>query len=853
MRVYELARELGLTAKEVMDLLAALKMSAKSHSSSLTVAAEERIRARVAATRPARGKKASAAKAEVDALPAAPPRPESKTPTGERILGVRKIVVAPPPPPVVEAAAPPAEAPVQEAPRVPEAAPPRVIPAPAAQPPAAAAAPPAAPAAPPPAAPPTPFKVVPQPSPEAVRIEPVRPPRREREPHREAPREAAPREAAPPAEPVLPPPERPPTPKVPLPGERRRVFPGEGRPAGRPQIQPRRPVRRLPRRRRVPLREPEPAVLDTTPQVAGEIELAGPLSVGELAARLQVPTGEIVKRLLDRGVLAGINQQVPLEMAASVAEALGTVVNRPQVASAAEVPVAGKGRMTVSAGEHAPSRPPVVTVMGHVDHGKTTLLDAIRKTSVADQEFGGITQHIGASVVQSGDRQVVFIDTPGHEAFTALRARGAQVTDVAVLVVAADDGVMPQTVEAVNHARAAGVPIIVVINKMDLPQASPERVKQGLAELGLVPEDWGGDTITVPVSARQGTGLDHLLEMILLVADMLNLRADVDRPARGTIVEARLDRGRGPVATVLVQEGRLRVGDAVVAGETYGRVRAMIDARGGRVDEATPSMPVEVLGLMDVPIAGDLLEAVRDERMARAVAEERRERRRAAEQATARPSGVESVSAGEGPRELRLIVKADAHGSIEALQAAVPRLSVPEVKLTVLHAGVGNVTESDVMLAAASRAVVVGFNVRPDAQVRRLAESEQVDLRLHRVIYEVLDDLAQLQRGMLAPKTQEVVLGQAEVRQVFSISRVGTIAGSYVTGGRMVRGAQVRLIRDGVVVYDGRIASLRRFKEDVREVAEGFECGIGLERFNDIKERDLVEAYEVQQVPAQLP
>jgi translation initiation factor IF-2 len=594
-------------------------------------------------------------------------------------------------------------------------------------------------------------------------------------------------------------------------------------------------------------------VAEPTAQVADEIELSGPLSVGELAARLQVPTGEIVKRLLDRGVLAGINQQVPLEVAASVAEGLGTVVHRPQAAAAREVPATVRSRMTVSAAEDAPVRSPVVTVMGHVDHGKTTLLDTIRKTSVADQEFGGITQHIGASVVQSGDRQVVFIDTPGHEAFTALRARGAQITDIAVLVVAADDGVMPQTVEAFNHARAAGVPIIVAINKMDLPQANPDRVKQGLAELGLVPEDWGGDTITVPVSARQGTGLDHLLEMILLVADMLNLRADVDRPARGTIIEARLDRGRGPVATVLVQEGRLSVGDAVVAGETYGRVRAMVDARGGRVEEATPSMPVEVLGLMDVPVAGDLLEAVRDERMARAVAEERRERRRAAEQATVRPSIVESVPVGEGPRELRLIVKADAHGSMEALAAAVPRLSVPEVSLTVLHAGVGNVTESDIMLASASRAVVVGFNVRPDSQVRRLAESERVDLRLHRVIYEVLDDLAQLQRGMLAPKTQEVVLGQAEVRQVFNISRVGAIAGSYVTGGRVVRGAQARLIRDGVLVYDGRIASLRRFKDDVREVAEGFECGIGLERFNDIKEHDLIEAYEIQQVPAQAP
>jgi translation initiation factor IF-2 len=388
----------------------------------------------------------------------------------------------------------------------------------------------------------------------------------------------------------------------------------------------------------------------------------------------------------------------------------------------------------------------------------------------------------------------------------------------------------------------------VAINKTDLPQANPDRVKQGLSELGLVPEDWGGDTIVVPVSARQRTGLDHLLEMILLVADLQELRADVDRPARGTIIEARLDRGRGPVATVLIQEGRLEVGDAIVAGEAHGRVRALVGASGGRLAEATPSTPVEVVGLVDVPTAGDLLEVVRDERMAKAVAEERRERRRAAEQAVVRPATAEELPAG--PKELRLIVKGDAHGSVEALQAAVARLSSPEVNLVVLHAGVGNVTESDVMLAAASRATVLGFNVRPDGPVRRLAEVEGVDVRLYRVIYEALDDLAKLARGLLAPKTQEVVLGQAEVRKTFSISRLGVIAGSYVTGGRVVRGAQARVVRDGVVVHVGRIGSLRRFKEDVREVTDGFECGIGLERFNDVKEGDTIEAFEVQQVPA---
>ncbi len=607
-------------------------------------------------------------------------------------------------------------------------------------------------------------------------------------------------------------------------------------------------MHRLPRRRR-PVREvEEQPVVAAAPTVAGEVELTGPLTVGELAARLQAPVGEIVRRLLDQGVLAGINQQIPLDLAQKISESFGATVHRPTAAARAEAGSARIERMTVAAGEGSPLRPPVVTVMGHVDHGKTSLLDAIRKTKVAEGEFGGITQHIGASVVDVDGRPIVFIDTPGHEAFTALRARGAQVTDIAVLVVAADDGVMPQTIEAINHARAAGVPIIVAINKIDLPQANPDRVRQALADRGLVPEEWGGETIVVPVSARQRTGLDHLLEMILLVAELQDLRAEVDRPARGTVIEARLDRGRGPVATVLIQEGRLKVGDAVVTGEAYGRVRAMVDALSKRVEEATPSTPVEVVGLVEVPTAGDLLEVVRDERMAKAVAEERRERRRAAEMAATRRGGGEETA--DGPKELRLIVKADAHGSVEALTAAIPKLPTTEVAISVLHAGVGNVTESDIMLAAASRAVVIGFNVRPDAQVRRVAEEHGVDVRLYRVIYEALDDLVKVQKGLFAPRRQEVTLGQAEVRQVFTIHRVGVIAGSYITSGRIVRGAMARLIRDGVVAHEGRIGSLRRFKDDVREVTEGFECGIGLERFNDVKEHDIIEAYEVRQVPA---
>ncbi|MBI3998552.1 MAG: translation initiation factor IF-2 [Armatimonadetes bacterium] len=834
MRVYELAKELGLTTKELMDVLAQLKVPVRSHSGSLTVAAEERIRMHVAATRPAKGKRA-AAPAVQPAVPPVPARPEARTPTGERILGVRKIT----PPPAPVEAAPPAEAPKVVETRPAEEAP-KVVMRPAAQAPAAAAAAPATPAAAAPSAPPkVPARPAPEAPPGAVRIEPVKPPRRE--PPREPLRDLASLAGVTTEAPKAPAPPRAP--------ERRRPTPvEERRPAGRPQIPPRRPMRRLVRRRRTPVRPVEAVQEEAAPTAASEIELAGPVSVGDLAARLRVPTGEIVRRLLDQGVLAGINQQLPLDLAQKVAESFGTLVIRTDGAAKAGPAAPKIERLTVAAGEGAVPRPPVVTVMGHVDHGKTTLLDAIRQTKVAEAEFGGITQHIGASVVEVGGRQVVFIDTPGHEAFTALRARGAQVTDIAVLVVAADDGVMPQTVEAINHAKAAGVPIVVAINKIDLSQANPDRVKQGLAELGLVPEEWGGDTITVPVSARQRTGLDHLLEMILLVADLQELRAEVDRPARGTVIEARLDKGRGPVATVLVQEGHLKVGDAIVVGETHCRVRAMLDARGQRMDRATPSVPVEVVGLVDVPSAGALLEVVRDERMAKAVAEERRERRRAAEQTVARRAVAEETA--EGPKELRLIIKADAHGSVEALQAAVAKLSRPEVSLLILHAGVGNVTESDVMLAAASRAVLVGFNVRPEAQVRRLAEEQGVDVRLHRVIYEVLDDLAALQKGLVAPKVQEVTIGQADVRQTFAISRLGVVAGSYVTGGRIVRGALARLIRDGVVVHQGRIGSLRRFKEDVREVTEGFECGIGLERFNDIKERDLIEAYEIQEVPA---
>ena len=809
MRVHELAKDLGVSSKALMDLLAKMKIPARSHSSSLDDAAIERIRQQLKAP----------------AKPAAPAVPVriAKTPTGERILGMRKIVR-----PVVEEAPPVATAPVAEPPvrEVPPVAPPFVSPEPVkpkpvgvpeeAKKPAPKTAPEAQVIKPAAKAPAPPHPKAPQVD---TRLPGTRTPRPMLRP---VPRKEAPR-AMPPRGPV-------------------------GTPVtstGAPLVVPAAPSDRKTRERMPP---PPPQPLPVAPVVPVEVELTSALTVGDLAAKLELHGGEVVKRLLEQGVLAGINHQISLEAASKVAESFGSSVKKP--ARAGQPGSRVSKRLEVSKEGTVAQRPPIVTIMGHVDHGKTTLLDAIRQTDVAGKEFGGITQHIGASTVDVDGRRIVFIDTPGHEAFTALRARGAQVTDIAVLLVAADDGVMPQTVEALNHARAAGVPVLVVINKVDLPQANPDRVKQQLSELGLVPEDWGGDTVTVPVSARTKQGVKELLEMILLVADLQELRAPADRPARGTIVEAELDKGRGPVATVLVQEGTLRVGDAIVAGEAYGRVRAMTGDRGERLNEAGPAMPVEVVGLDSIPQAGDLMEVVRDDKLAKAIAEERRERRRAVEVAVARPS-MGAENAGEaGPKEARLIIKADTHGSVEALTSSLARLAVPEVGVTILHAAVGNVAESDVMLATASRAAIIGFNVRPEPQVRKLAEQEQIEILTYRVIYEAIEDLQKRLRGMLAPKRREVALGQAEVRQTFTISKIGTIAGSYVAAGTIPRSANVRLIRDGAVVHEGKIASLRRFKDDVREVTEGFEFGIGLERFNDVKVGDIIEAYEIREEPA---
>ncbi|MBE3575943.1 MAG: translation initiation factor IF-2 [Firmicutes bacterium] len=579
----------------------------------------------------------------------------------------------------------------------------------------------------------------------------------------------------------------------------------------------------------------------------GPITLPQQLTVKDLASALGIDAPTLIKKLMELDVMATINQTIDGATAQVVAADLGFET---QLAEAHD-PETVYMQDVEDPPESLKPRPPVVTIMGHVDHGKTTLLDAIRESRVAASEAGGITQHIGAYQVDLKGRTITFLDTPGHEAFTAMRARGAQVTDIAVLVVAADDGVMPQTVEAINHAKAANVPIIVAINKMDRPDANPDRVKQELADHGLIPEDWGGDTICVPVSALRKEGLDELLEMILLVADMRELKANPDRPARGVVIEAKLDKGRGPVATVLVQKGTLHLGDAVVIGTVAGRVRAMLDYRGQPVEEAFPSMPVELVGLADVPQAGDTMAVTDDEKIARMVANARHQKQREEiikKTARVRLEDVLSkIKEGE-VKSLNVVLKADVQGSLEALGPSLERLSNDEVRVRVIHSGVGAVTESDVMLAAASNAIIIGFNVRPDAAAKRVAERENVDIRSYRIIYEAIDDVKAAISGMLAPELKESTIGKAEVRALFRIPKVGVIAGCYVNSGKITRNASVRVLRDNVVVHEGKVASLRHLKDDVREVSEGFECGIGLQNFQDLKEGDVLEAFVVEEV-----
>ncbi|MGC1381503.1 MAG: translation initiation factor IF-2, partial [Candidatus Baltobacteraceae bacterium] len=580
------------------------------------------------------------------------------------------------------------------------------------------------------------------------------------------------------------------------------------------------------------------------------IEIPDLLTVQELATSMIVPARDVITELIKIGTMATINQNISSDVAIQIAKRFGFN---------AVVKEAGE-EVTVEQEEDRPemltARPPVVTVLGHVDHGKTSLLDKIRQANVAAGEAGGITQKIGAYTVERNDRKITFVDTPGHEAFTAMRARGAKVTDVAILVVAADDGVMPQTREAIAHVKAANVPIVVAINKMDKPDAQPDRVKQQLVEQALQPVDWGGSVEMVPVSAKTGDGIEALLDTVLLEADIRELRANKNRRATGVVIESALHRGRGAVATVLVQNGTLRVGDIVVVGGTFGKVRALIDDRGKQVKKAGPSIPVEVMGLSDVPAAGDTLSVVSDERVARETAEKRATRRRDVRMAAA---GSQRVSLEtfmsmptEGKKVLNLIIKADGQGSLEALRTRMESLSTEDVEIRVIHGGVGAISPNDVNLASASNTVLIGFNIRPDETARRLAENEGVDLRFYQVIYEIEDDLKKAMRGMLAPIEREVVLGRAEVRQVFKVSRVGTIVGCYVTGGKITRNAKARVIRDAAVVFDGEVESLRRFKDDVREVAEGFECGIQIAKFQDLKEGDVIEAYALEQVAAEL-
>ncbi|RKY00486.1 translation initiation factor IF-2, partial [Candidatus Poribacteria bacterium] len=570
------------------------------------------------------------------------------------------------------------------------------------------------------------------------------------------------------------------------------------------------------------------------------------ITVGDLADLLDVPASDIILELMNNKIIANINQELDENALKILADKFGFKVGAEEAKPEEAAPEAEK---EAEEEEKLVPRPPVITVMGHVDHGKTTLLDRIRRTNVAEQEYGGITQHIGASVVEVDGKKIVFIDTPGHEAFTAMRARGAQVTDIVVLVVAADDGVMPQTVEAINHAKAAGVPIIVAVNKIDKPEAKPDMVRQQLSEYGLVPEEWGGDTIFVDVSAKTGEGVDTLLEMILLLAEVMELKANPDKPARGTVIEARLDRGKGPVATVLVQEGTLRVGDAFIAGLYAGKVRAMTDDKGRRVKEAGPSMPVEVMGFEGVPQAGDQF-VVMDEEEARRLSEERQEeaRRRQLAPTRSRMTLEEFLKmAREGEeKELRVILKGDVQGTVEAVSGVLKKLGdeAPDgVSLSILHSGVGAITETDVMLASASNGVIIGFNVRPTGKAMKLAEQERVQIKTYRVIYDLIDDVKKALQGMLEPEIREVVLGRAEVRKVFNVARFGRVAGCYVLEGKVVRGANLRVIRDGTVIYEGKLDSLRRFKDDVREVQQGFECGIGMESFNDFKEGDILECY----------
>lgn len=571
------------------------------------------------------------------------------------------------------------------------------------------------------------------------------------------------------------------------------------------------------------------------------------LSVSELASKLRMTNADVVKKLMLLGIMASASQIIDYDTASLVAEELGATVSK-------EVVVTIEDKLiddTEDKAEDLVPRSPVVVVMGHVDHGKTSLLDAIRKTNVVSGEAGGITQHIGAYTVKVNDRDITFIDTPGHAAFTAMRARGAQVTDIVIIVVAGDDGIMPQTVEAINHAKAANVPIIVAVNKMDKPGANFDKTLQSLTEYELVPEAWGGNIPCLPISALKNEGISELLEYIILQADVSELKANPNREAKGTIIESKLDKGRGPVATVLVQNGTLHIGDVVVAGTSVGKVRVMVDDKGARIKEAGPSVPVEIVGLSEVPSAGDIFHVVKDERMARELVEQRKHEKKEEEFKERSNISLDDLFAQiqkGNVKDLNIIIKADVQGSVEAVKSSLEKLSNDEVKVKIVHSAVGAVNESDVMLASASNAIIVGFNVRPEGNAKTRADNENVDIRLYRIIYDCIEEIEAAMKGMLAPKFREVVLGHAEVRQTFKVSGVGTIAGCYVKQGKISRSAEVRLVRDGIVIYEGSIDSLKRFKDDAKEVSEGYECGIGLDKYNDIKDGDIIEAFVNEEI-----
>ncbi len=855
-RVYQLAKELKVQSALILELLDRMGREVKSDLSNLDVETAELVRRRLTAAieaekrrllderqheeqRLAEGARARAAEAHGRAVP------EERPDVAASVLAERAVVEEPsaePAGPVptepgqeIPLAAAPASA---ETPEAPTAAMEPAVPEPGAQAVREAEAPIAV--APVPEAPrPRVFAAKRIPSLSAIRAASAA--------GRAAPVRTAPQARTEAARPGVAP--RPPIPGRPAPP------PGRAPAPGRPALPPSGPSGRR-KKADEPIPPPVARQKPDLPPVPEKISLSEAVTVKELAEKLNRKSKDIIAKLMARGVLANINQPLDPAVAIEVAKELGSVASI--VSFEEEVQHAPAVHGEKESAEETPEklvpRPPVVTVMGHVDHGKTSLLDAIRVTNVVSTEHGGITQHIGAYQVTERDRKITFLDTPGHEAFTMMRARGARVTDIVVLVVAADDGVKPQTLEAIDHARAAGVPIVVAINKIDKPEARTDRVKQQLADHNILVEEYGGQTVACEVSAKKQLGLAELLEMILLVADIQDLKANAGKLATGVVLEARLDRARGIVATLLVQQGTLRIGDPFIAGSAFGKVRAMVDENGRRVNEAGPSTPVEVTGFASEPTAGDLFQSVADEWKARQIAQFRREKARVAALAKSSRRTLESLSReiAEGEaKDMPILLKADVQGSLEALQKSLGDLPSGKIRVSVLRASTGAITQADVLLAAASNAIIVGFNVRPDRATAELARQEEVEIRLYTVIYEVVNDVRQAMVGMLEPTLKEIVLGQAEVRQLFRISKVGTIAGCLLTDGKGARTAEVRLIRDNVVIYTGKLASLKRFKEDVSEVKQGFECGIGIANFNDLKEGDLIEFFTVEKVASQ--